>query len=153
MSDNRETRLCHNCGGPEHLVRNGKKNGPGACVTMSLKLKPDCQLEGAVCRRTTQLGFVRMVLQLNQRFQPVRIPSNFQVGHPFKTFLQYPEVGPVGSPASPGKEHADLRSSTHSRSHTDTLNDFNTEDGITKEEWSDMQIDYISSPKLRQEIR
>ena len=41
------------------------------------------------------------------------------------------KVGPAGSLALPAKEHTDLRSSTHTKNAADTLNDFDTEDGIT----------------------
>ena len=54
-----------------------------------------------------------------------------------------------GSPVSPAKEYADLRSSTYNKSDSDTSNDSNREDGITNDQCSDMEIEYESLPKLK----
>ena len=62
------------------------------------------------------------------------------------------KVSPVGSPTAPAKEHPDLRSSTRAKSDANTLDQSKTEDGITDEECSDIEIEYISLPKLRREI-
>ena len=61
-------------------------------------------------------------------------------------------MGPAGNPTPTPKEHTDLRSSIHAKNDADTLDDFDTEDGITDEEWSDMEIEYISLPQLKREI-
>ena len=62
-------------------------------------------------------------------------------------------MGRVGSPASPGKEHGDLHLSRHNKSDVNTLNDFQTEDGMTDEDCSNMKIKNISLLKLKREIR
>ena len=61
-------------------------------------------------------------------------------------------VSPVGSPTSPAKEHPDLHSWTRAKSDADTLDESEIKDGTTDEECSDMEIEYISLPKLKREI-
>ena len=63
------------------------------------------------------------------------------------------KVSLVGRPAPPAKEHPDLHWSTRAKSDADALNQSETSDGITDEECSDMEIEYISWPKLKREIR
>ena len=63
------------------------------------------------------------------------------------------KVSPVESPTPPAKEHPDVHSSTRANSNANTLDESETEDGITDEECSDMEIEYISVPKLKREIR
>ena len=48
---------------------------------------------------------------------------------------------------------ADLHSSTHVQHGADMYNESETEDGITDEVCSDMEIEYLSLPKLKREIR
>ena len=50
-------------------------------------------------------------------------------------------------------KNADIRSSPHNKNDADTLDDFNKEDCITYEECSDLEIEDISLPKLKREIR
>ena len=63
------------------------------------------------------------------------------------------KASPVGNPTPHAKEHLDLHSSTHVQHGTDKYDESETEDGITDEECSDMEIEYISLPKLKREIR
>ena len=49
-------------------------------------------------------------------------------------------VSPAGSPVPSAKEHTDLRSSISAKSDADALEKSETEDGITHEECSDMEI-------------
>ena len=53
------------------------------------------------------------------------------------------KVIPAGCPAPPANEHTDLHSLTHARRNADALDESKTEDGITDEECSDMEIEYI----------
>ena len=62
-------------------------------------------------------------------------------------------ASPVGSPTPPAKEPPDPHSWTHAQSGAGAFDESETEDGITDEESSDMEIEYISLPKLRREIR
>ena len=62
------------------------------------------------------------------------------------------KVSLVGTPTPPAKEHPDLHLSTRAKSDADALDESKTEDGITDEECSDMEIAYISLPKLKREI-
>ena len=62
------------------------------------------------------------------------------------------ETSPVGSPTPHTKERPDLHSSTRAQNGAGTFHESETEDGITDEECSDMEIDYISLPKLKREI-
>ena len=59
----------------------------------------------------------------------------------------------VGNPTPHANEHPDLHSSTHVQRGTDMYDESETDDGITDEECSDMEIEYISLPKLKREIR
>ena len=59
------------------------------------------------------------------------------------------KVSPVGSLTPPAKEHPDLHLWTRAKSDCDMLDESETEDGITDEECSDMEIEYISLPKLK----
>ena len=61
-------------------------------------------------------------------------------------------VSPAGSPAPPAKKNIDLHSSTRAKSDAHALDESETDDGITDEEWSDNEIEYISLPKLKPEI-
>ena len=63
------------------------------------------------------------------------------------------KVSPVGSPTPPAKKYPDLHLSTGTKSDANTLHESETEDGITDEECSGMEIEYISLPKLKREIR
>ena len=63
------------------------------------------------------------------------------------------KVSPVGSSTQPPKEHPDLHSPTRAKSDADALDVSETEDGTTDEECSDMEIEYISLPKPKWEIR
>ena len=63
------------------------------------------------------------------------------------------KASPVGNPTPHAKERLDLHSSTHVQYGADVYDESETEDGITDEECSDMEIDYISLPKLKREIR
>ena len=63
------------------------------------------------------------------------------------------KVSPVGSPTPPAKEHPDLHLSILAKSGADTLVESEMEDGITDEECSDMEIEYISLPKIKRDIR
>ena len=60
---------------------------------------------------------------------------------------------PVGNPTPHAKERPDLHSLTHVHNGADMYDESETEDGITDEECRDMQIEYISLPKLKREIR
>ena len=51
------------------------------------------------------------------------------------------EVSLVGSPTRPAEEYPDAHSSTRAKSDANTLNESETEDGITDEECSDMEIE------------
>ena len=62
-------------------------------------------------------------------------------------------ANPVGSSTPHAKERPDLHSSTRAQSGAGTFHESETEDGITDEECSDMEIGYISLPKLKREIR
>ena len=63
------------------------------------------------------------------------------------------KASPVGNPTPHAKERPDLHSSTHIQHGADVYHESETEDGITDEECSDMEIEYISLPKLKREIR
>ena len=62
------------------------------------------------------------------------------------------KVSSAGSPAPPAKECTDLRSSTGATNDAETLDESETEDGITNKECSDMEIGYIWLPKGKSEI-
>ena len=59
----------------------------------------------------------------------------------------------VGNPTPPAKERPDLHWSTHFQHGADMYDESETEDGITDEECSDMEIEYIPLPKLKRDIR
>ena len=63
------------------------------------------------------------------------------------------KASPVGNPTPHAKERLDLHLSTHLQHGTDMYDESETEDGITDEECSDIEIEYISLPKLKREIR
>ena len=63
------------------------------------------------------------------------------------------KVSPAGSPAPLAKEHTDLRSSTRAKCDADALDESKTEDGITDEDCSNMETEYILFLKLKREIR
>ena len=63
------------------------------------------------------------------------------------------ETSQVGNPTPHAKERPDLHSSTHVQHGADMYDESETEDGITDEEYGDMEIEYISLPKLKREIR
>ena len=63
------------------------------------------------------------------------------------------KASPVGNPTPHAKERLDLHSSTHVQHGADMYDGSGTEDGITDEECSDMEIEYISLPKFKREIR
>ena len=63
------------------------------------------------------------------------------------------KASPVGNPTPHANEHPDLHSSTHVQRGTDMYDESETDDGITDEECSDMEIEYILLPKLKREIR
>ena len=63
------------------------------------------------------------------------------------------EASPVGNPTPHAKERPDVHSSTHVQHGADMYDESETEDGITDEECSDMEIEYILLPKLKREIR
>ena len=60
---------------------------------------------------------------------------------------------PVGNPTPYAKERLHLHSSTHARYGADMYDEAETEDGITDEECSNVEIEYISLLKLKREIR
>ena len=62
-------------------------------------------------------------------------------------------ASPVGSPTPHAKECPDLHSSTRVQNGAGMFDESETEDGIANEECSDMEIEYISLPKLKREIR
>ena len=62
-------------------------------------------------------------------------------------------VSPAGSPAPPAKECTDLRSSACATNDADALDESETEHGITGEECSNMEIEYMSLLKLKRQIR
>ena len=63
------------------------------------------------------------------------------------------KASPVGNPTPHAKERLDLHSLTDVQHGTDMYDESETKDGITDEECSDMEIEYISLPKLKREIR
>ena len=63
------------------------------------------------------------------------------------------KVSLAGGPAPSAKERTDLHLSTRAKSDAGTLDDSETEDGITDEECNDTKIECISLPKLRRELR
>ena len=63
------------------------------------------------------------------------------------------EASPFGNPTQHTKERPDLHSSTQVPHGADMCDESETEDGITDEECSDMEIEYISLPKLKREIQ
>ena len=63
------------------------------------------------------------------------------------------EASPVGSPIPHAKDRPDLHSSTRVQNGAGMCNESQTENGITHEECSDMEIEYISLPKLKRDIR
>ena len=63
------------------------------------------------------------------------------------------KASPFRSPIPCSKERPDLHSSTRAQSGADTFDESEPEDSITDKECSDMEIEYILSPKLKQEIR
>ena len=87
-------------------------------------------------RHSTQLQF-----QAASKLDPLSILSSSTSG-----------ASPVGSPTPHAKERPDLHSSTHAQNCADTFDESETEDGITDEECSDMEIEYISLHKLKREI-
>ena len=62
------------------------------------------------------------------------------------------EASPVGYPTPHAKERLNLHLSTLVQNTADMYDESETEDGITDEECNDMQIEYISLPKLKREI-
>ena len=62
---------------------------------------------------------------------------------------------PGRRPASPAKEHQILilTQPTQRRSSVDINDDGDSDAGVTDEEFSDVEIEYISLPKLKREIR
>ena len=62
------------------------------------------------------------------------------------------KVAAVESPKTAVTEHLDLHISTYNKSEADAPNDFSTETGVTDEQCSNIKIQYISLPKLKQEI-
>ena len=62
------------------------------------------------------------------------------------------EASPAGNPTPHAKKRPDLHSSTHVQHATDMYDECEMEDGITDEECSNMEIEYILSPKLKREI-
>ena len=81
-------------------------------------------------------------------FKQLRSWTFFRYFHPVPS-----KASPVGNPTPHAKEHLDLHSSTHIHRVTDMYNESETEDGITDEECSDMEIEYISLPKLKRGVR
>ena len=63
------------------------------------------------------------------------------------------KASPVGNPIPHAKERLDLHSSTHVQHGADMYDESEPEDGITDEECSDMEIEYISLQELKREIR
>ena len=63
------------------------------------------------------------------------------------------EASLVGNPTSHAKERPNLNSSTHVQHGADMYDESETVDGITNEECSNTEIEYISLPKLKREIR
>ena len=63
------------------------------------------------------------------------------------------KASPVGNPTAHARERLDLHSSPHVQHSADMCDESETEDGITDEECSDMEIQYILLPKLKREIR
>ena len=63
------------------------------------------------------------------------------------------KASPVGNHTPHAKKRPDLHSSTHVQHDADMYDESETEDGITDEGCSDMEIEYISLPKLKREIR
>ena len=63
------------------------------------------------------------------------------------------KASPVRNPTPHAKERLDLHSSAHIQHGANMYDESKTEDGITDEECSDMDIEYISLPKLKKEIR
>ena len=62
------------------------------------------------------------------------------------------EASRVGNPTPHAKERPDLHWSTHVQHAADLYDESETEDGITDEECSNMEIEYIWLPKLKREI-
>ena len=62
------------------------------------------------------------------------------------------EASSVGNPTPHAKERSDLQSSTHVQHGADMYDEPETEDRITDEECSDMEMEYISLLKLKREI-
>ena len=116
---------------------------------MASKLQPNCQLEGiqhgsnsyrlsfGESRHSTQLQF-----QAASKLDLLSILSSSSS-----------KASPVGNPTPHAQERLDLHSSTRVQHGTDMYDESKTEDGITDEECSDMEIEYISVPKLKREIR
>ena len=63
------------------------------------------------------------------------------------------EASPVGNHTPHAKERPDLHSPTHVQHSGDMYDESEAEDGITDEECSDMEVEYISLPKLKRQIR
>ena len=63
------------------------------------------------------------------------------------------EASPVGNPTPHAKDRLGLHSSTHIQHGADMYDESATEDGITDVECIDMDIEYISLPKLKRQIR
>ena len=63
------------------------------------------------------------------------------------------KASPFGSPTAHAKEHPDPHPSTHVQNGAGRCNESETEDGITDEDCSDTEIEYISFPKLKRVIR
>ena len=61
-------------------------------------------------------------------------------------------ASPVGSPTPHANERPDLHSSTHVENDAGMFDESEAEDGINDEECSDMEIEYISLPKLKRQI-
>ena len=62
------------------------------------------------------------------------------------------EASPVGSPTPHARDRPDLHSSTRVQNVAGMCDESETEDGITDAECSDMEIEYISLPKLERDI-
>ena len=120
---------------------------------MASKLQSNCKLEGTV--RLIQHGSNSYGLSFGESRHSTQL--QFQAALKLDLLLilssSSSKASPVGNPTQHAKKNLDLHSSTHIHRGTDMCDESETEDGITDEECSDMDIEYISLLKLKREIR
>ena len=94
----------------------------------------------------------RSSLNESRHFTQLQFQADSKLDLPSTLSSSTSRTSPVGSPTPHAKECPDVHSSTRAQSGADTFDESETEDDITDQECSDMKIQYISLPNLKQEI-